>query len=128
MFSEIEPGKKFADIADRVITVNGFSKSVAMTGWHLGYLAASEEVVKNIRILNSHTITGTSPFIQEAAAIALDCQDEMENMRRIYEARRNAFISGLNQIPGVTAEYPDGAFYARVKIQKNGMDSFEIKS
>ncbi len=114
------------EIADRVITVNGFSKSVAMTGWRLGYLCAPKDTMKPVSILHSHTVTGVCTFIQDAGIVALDCTDEIEAMRKVYEERRNTFIGALNRIPGVTAEYPEGAFYAWVKMEMDGMDSFQM--
>ena len=67
----------FPTIRDRVITVNGFSKSVAMTGWRLGYLAAPRPIAKQIYKLYQHSITCVSGFIQKAAVVALDCTAEI---------------------------------------------------
>lgn len=113
----------YDDLRDRVITVNGFSKSAAMTGWRIGYLACSEEVCGVIYKLFQHTMSCVSGFIQKGAVAALECQSETEKMRRIYEMRRNLFIGGLNAIPGVTCSEPEGAFYAWVKFDLPGMDS-----
>lgn len=104
------------EIADRVVTINGFSKSVAMTGWRIGYLAANVEVEKEIYRLFQHTMSCTSGFIMKAAVVALDCTKEIEEMRQSYEKRRDFFIKGLNEIKGVTAIMPEGAFYAWVKF------------
>jgi len=117
---------KYPEIADRVITVNGFSKCLAMTGWRLGYLAASAEIMKRIGSLWEHMMTCTSGFIQDAGVVALDCHEEMEAMRKSYEERRNAFIGALNQIPKVSCNYPEGAFYAWAKFNIDGMDSYQI--
>ena len=117
-------GKKNVSIAsyegmqDRVITVNGFSKSVAMTGWRLGYTIASQKFTKVMYKLYVHTITGTSPFIQKAAIQAFSCEDEIEKMRQIYEQRRNYFICSLNEIDGIECRMPEGAFYAWVHFEK----------
>ena len=117
---------KYPEIADRVITVNGFSKCLAMTGWRLGYLAASAEIMKRIGSLWEHMMTCTSGFIQDAGVVALDCHEEMEAMCKSYEERRNAFIGALNQIPKVSCNYPEGAFYAWAKFNIDGMDSYQI--
>ncbi|MBO4265271.1 MAG: pyridoxal phosphate-dependent aminotransferase [Clostridia bacterium] len=117
---------KYAEIADRVITVNSFSKSVAMTGWRIGYVAAPRYMIEKIYKIYQHSLTCMSGFIQQAATVALDCKEEIEEMRKSYEMRRDIFIDGLNKIPGVHAEKPQGAFYAWVKIDKKGMDSFQI--
>lgn len=115
-----------ARIWDRVITVNGFSKSVAMTGWRMGYLAAPKYITSQIYKLYQHSITCVSGFMQKAATVAFDCTAEIEMMRQSYEERRNIFFAKLNAIDGVEAKSPEGAFYAWVKIDKNNMDSFQI--
>ena len=116
----------FPSIRDRVITVNGFSKSVAMTGWRLGYLAAPRPIARQIYKLYQHSITCVSGFIQKAAVVALDCTAEIEAMRQSYAHRRELFFAALNAIDGVEAVAPEGAFYAWVRIQKKDMDSFAL--
>lgn len=113
-------------LRDRVITVNGFSKCVAMTGWRLGYLAAPREIIIPTYKLYQHSLSCVSGFLQKAAVVALDCQEEMEKMTRSYEERRDAFIGKLNEIDGIEAKMPDGAFYAWIKCTKNNMTSQEI--
>lgn len=114
------------ELFSRVITVNGFSKSVAMTGWRIGYLAAPSELVQRANKLFQHTISCVSGFIQKAAVVALDCTDEIEWMRKQYDERRNFFIAALNEIEGVSCSMPDGAFYAWVSFDVPGMDSEQI--
>lgn len=116
----------YADIADRVITVNGFSKSVAMTGWRIGYLAAGNELAKVAGKLFSHTLTCVSGFIQKSAIKAFECDEEIEEMRKVYEERRNKLMARLKQIPNVYCMVPEGAFYAWVKFDIDGMDSNEV--
>lgn len=116
----------YPEIASRVITINGFSKCAAMTGWRLGYLCASKEIMARINSLWQHMMTCTSGFIQDGGVAALDCQAEMEEMRKSYEQRRDAFIGALNKIPHVTCKYPEGAFYAWAKFNIDGMNSYEI--
>ena len=118
----------YADVADRVITVNGFSKSVAMTGWRVGYLAADTKLTKVMNKLYQHTVTCVSGFIQKACVVGLDCTAEIEQMRLRYEQRRDMFITALNSIPGVTCKMPQGAFYAWVRFHVPGMDSEEVCS
>ena len=65
-----------SELRDRTVTVNGFSKGYAMTGWRLGYLASDINMINTIMKIYTHTITGTSPFIQEAAVVALDCAED----------------------------------------------------
>ena len=113
----------YPSIADRVVTINGFSKSVAMTGWRIGYLATTPEIKNVMNKLFQHTITCVSGFVQKAAVVALDCKDEIEEMRKSYERRRDLFVGGLNAIDGVQCSYPEGAFYAWVKFDIPGLDS-----
>jgi aspartate aminotransferase len=123
--SNVSPAS-YSSIRDRVITLNGFSKATAMTGWRCGYLATTPEIAKVIYKLYQHTISCVSGFIQKASVVALKCTDEIEAMRRKYEMRRNLFIGGLNKIPGVSAKSPQGAFYAWVKFEWNSMNSEEV--
>lgn len=116
----------YPEIAERVITVNGFSKCAAMTGWRLGYACASDPIMKRMVSLWQHMMTCTSGFIQDGGVAALECHEEMEEMRRCYDERRKAFIDALNQIPHVTCKYPEGAFYAWVKFHIPGKTSYEI--
>ncbi|OUO95214.1 pyridoxal phosphate-dependent aminotransferase [Cloacibacillus sp. An23] len=113
----------YPSIADRVVTVNGFSKSVAMTGWRIGYLATTPEIKNVMNKLFQHTMSCVSGFIQKAAVVALDCKDEIEEMRQSYERRRDLFVGGLNAIDSVQCSYPEGAFYAWVKFDIPGLDS-----
>ena len=79
-------------IRNRVITVNGFSKCAAMTGWRLGYVEAPREILAPVYKLFQHSLSCVSGFVQKAAVVALDCQKEMDEMVACYEKRRNAFI------------------------------------
>lgn len=116
----------YSCIADRVLTVNGLSKCVAMTGWRLGYLVGDTELISKIYMLFQHSITCVSGFIQHAAITAFDCTAEMEQIRNIFEKRRNAFIEALKQVPCVTCNYPQGTFYAWVHIDWKSMDSYKL--
>lgn len=116
------------ELLPRVITVNGFSKSVAMTGWRIGYLAAEPSVAAVINKLFQHTITTVSGFIQKAAVKAFECGPEIEQMRRRYAQRRDCFVGGLNRIPGVHCEMPEGAFYAWVRFDMPGMDGEAVSN
>lgn len=72
-------------VRDRVITMNGFSKSVAMTGWRMGYLAAQKEVFAVDYKLYQHSLSCMSGFLQKGAVEAFNCQYEIEEMRKIYQ-------------------------------------------
>lgn len=113
-------------VRDRVITVNGFSKSVAMTGWRMGYLAASEPVYKAIYKLYQHSLTCVNSFLQVGAVEAFSCQKEIEEMRKVYAYRRDLLVNALNAIPGVSFVAPEGAFYAWVRFDVRGMSATQI--
>ena len=113
------------DLFERTIIVNGFSKSFAMTGWRLGYLACSYEIFSVVMKLFQHTISCTSGFLQMAAVTALGCSEDTEKMRREYEKRRNLLYEGIRRLPGADMLKPEGAFYAWVKFDL-GMNSEEV--
>lgn len=113
-------------VSDRVITVNGFSKSVAMTGWRMGYLTAAEPVYKAIYKLYQHSLTCVNSFLQVGAIQAFSCQNEIEQMRKVYEERRDMLVSALNAVPGVTFDAPEGAFYAWVRFDVKGMTAAQM--
>ncbi|MBQ2901192.1 MAG: pyridoxal phosphate-dependent aminotransferase [Agathobacter sp.] len=110
----------YQQLKDCTLTVNGFSKAYAMTGWRLGYIAGPAKYINTMNKLYTHTITGTPPFVQEAAVVALDCEDEVEMMQREYQRRRDFFVHALNEIPGVQALVPEGAFYAWCHFDMQG--------
>ena len=113
-------------VADRVITVNGFSKCAAMTGWRMGWLACSPELFRGVFKLYQHSVTCMSGFLQAGAAEAFSCGEEMEEMRAVYEQRRDLFCGILDSIPGVRCPRPEGAFYAWVFFDVRGMSSDEM--
>lgn len=115
-----------ASVRDRVITVNGFSKSVAMTGWRMGYMVSNKEVFGAAYKLYQHSLSCMSGFLQKGAVHAFACTREMEEMRQTYEQRRDMFIGALNSIEGVHCDMPEGAFYAWVTFNINGMDSMQM--
>ena len=116
----------YKSVADRVITVNGFSKCAAMTGWRMGYLTAAKPVFDVIYRLYQHSLSCMSGFMQAGAVEVFNCEREMEEMRRIYEQRRDMFCGALNAIPGVRCTLPEGAFYAWVYFDIKGMNSAEM--
>lgn len=115
-------------IHNRVITANGFSKSLAMTGWRLGYLAAPRYILEPIYKLYQHSVSCVSGFLQKAAVVALDCGDDIEEMRMAYQNRRDVFTGLLQDIKGVTIRPAEGAFYAWAKFEKEGISSSDIGS
>jgi aspartate aminotransferase len=109
---------------DLTITVNGFSKAYAMTGWRLGYLAAPEAVAKAVDSIQSHTTANPSSFSQRGALAALKGdQQAVSDMREEFDMRRNYMIDRLSKIPNVTAVKPQGAFYVLLNISQLGLTS-----
>jgi aspartate aminotransferase len=101
------------DIQALTIVCNGLSKSYAMTGWRLGYLAGPEDIIKAVNKLQSHATSGPTSFVQKAAAVALTGpQDAVAAMREQFDVRRKVIVEGLNQLPGITCRMPKGSFYA----------------
>src|ERR1700736_193076 len=106
------------------ITINGFSKSYAMTGWRLGYVAAPDAVAKAVDSIQSHTTANPSSFSQRGALAALrGDQQALADMREEFDMRRNYMIDRLSKIPNVTAVKPQGAFYVLVNISQLGLTS-----
>ncbi len=98
---------------ERTITVNGFSKSFAMTGWRLGYTAAVEPITKAMTRIQSTVTTGANQFVQRAAIEALEGpRDAVEAMRLRYRNRRDMVIAALKQIRGVKIGPIPATFYA----------------
>ena len=101
------------NIKDRVITVNGFSKGFAMTGWRLGYMGAPLFLAKACTKLQGQFTSGANAFSQKAAAYALDADlPPTHKMRDEFQKRRELVISLLKEIPGFIVNQPEGAFYS----------------
>jgi aspartate aminotransferase len=109
---------------DLTITVNGFSKSYAMTGWRLGYMAASEAVAKAVDSIQSHSTSNPCSFAQRGALAALKGdQQPLVDMREEFDMRRNYMFDRITKIPNITAVKPQGAFYILVNISQLGLTS-----
>jgi aspartate aminotransferase len=109
---------------DLTITINGFSKSYAMTGWRLGYLAAPDAVARAVDSIQSHTSSNPSSFSQYGALAALKGdQQPLADMREEFDMRRNYMFDRISKISNVTAIKPQGAFYILVNISQLGLTS-----
>lgn len=98
---------------NRTITINGFSKAYAMTGWRLGYAAAPLPVARAMAKMQSTFTAGANAFVQRAAITALQkAGPDVAAMRESYRKRRDLIIAGLKAIPGLKIESPPGTFYA----------------
>ncbi len=98
---------------ERTITLNGFSKGFAMTGWRLGYAAAPEPIAKAMARMQSVISAGANQFVQRAAVAALKGpRKDVENMRAEYKKRRDLVLTGLRSIVGIKISDIPGTFYA----------------
>lgn len=129
-------GKKFTsaaaisdDMYARTVTINGLSKSVAMTGWRFGYLASPDKaLIKAMNNLQSQSTSNINSITQKAAIIGLNgsVDAEVEAMRVEFEKRRNLAADGFNAIDGLSVLKPDGAFYLFVNCSKVDNDSMKF--
>lgn len=121
------------DIKNITITINGFSKSFAMTGLRIGYSASNKEIAKAISTIQGHLVSHPSLTSQYIAYGALkDCSDSINDMVDIYRSRRNKVVAILNQCNKLNYVTPDGAFYifidlSMVKNNLNYTNSFSIE-
>lgn len=119
----------FPEMKDRTITINGFSKAFAMTGWRLGYMIADKRIVERAKVIHEHSVTGPTTFVQKAGALAL--RDErswkfVNEMRAQYQARRDVVVNELNKTDGISCVKPRGAFYAFPNISSLGKSSIAM--
>ena len=116
------PGMK-----ERTIIVDGFSKTYSMTGWRLGFGIMSKELAKRIGLLLTHSVGSTAHFTQLAGLEAITGpQDKVDEMVTEYQRRRDAIVDGLNALPGIVCQKPQGAFYVFPNITGTGMESSEL--
>ncbi|MCC7245200.1 MAG: pyridoxal phosphate-dependent aminotransferase [Saprospiraceae bacterium] len=102
----------FPAIKDRTVTINGFAKGFAMTGWRLGYMGAPKYLADACAKIQGQVTSGASSFGQKAGAVALmSSLQATEQMREAFRERRDIVISMLEEIPGIKTNHPDGAFY-----------------
>jgi aspartate aminotransferase len=98
-------------MAERTVTINGFSKAYAMTGWRLGYLTGPKETMKWVIRLLSHSVSQATTFVQRAGVVALQGpQDDVDMMVTEFRARRDLLVAGLKSL-GIPCSVPGGAFY-----------------
>ncbi len=110
-------GKMFSpgsieEMRDKTITVSGFSKSYAMTGWRIGYMVAEKSIIKAANKVQQQTMTCAPSISQYAALRALDDEDSVETMKAEFMKRRDLTVSMIREIDGLTLYEPEGAFYA----------------
>lgn len=114
-------------MAEKTVILDGFSKIYAMTGWRLGYAVAPPKIVEAINMLMVNSNSCTASFTQRAGLAALTgSQEEPARMVEEFRRRRDAFIAGLNTLPGFRCAVPQGAFYAFPNIRNTGRASKQL--
>ena len=108
----------------RTVTIGGWSKGWAMTGWRVGYLAGRKEVIKASSTLQSQSTSNVCSFVQRGALAALEIKKEFfDNINNKYDERREILFQGLKKIKGIYINPPDGAFYAFPKLPNKTISS-----
>jgi aminotransferase len=111
---------------ERTVTLSGFSKAFAMTGWRLGYLCAPPEITAAALKIHQYVMLSAPTMAQAGALEALrHGQEPMEQMVSEYHMRRNLFVDGLNRI-GLPCHLPEGAFYAFPSVEGTGLTDQEF--
>ena len=124
-----KPHKSISNLpgmAERSIVIDTFSKTYAMTGWRIGFAVAPKPVTDKLSIFLQDSITNVAAFIQKAAHAAITGpQDWVHEKHAQLKQKRDRMVAGLNTVPGVTCDTPDGAFYAFADIRGTGLTSQE---
>jgi len=111
---------------ERTITIGGFSKAYAMTGWRVGYACAPRELLEGLVKVHQYQIMSAPTTAQDAATVALNtAETDVQRMVNEYDHRRRMFVEGLNKL-GLTTFEPRGAFYAFPDIRSTGLTSEEF--
>ncbi len=100
------------EIKEQVITVNGMAKGFAMTGWRIGFIAASKWIADGVEKLQGQVTSGTNHIAQRASVVAWDDMTAAQTMKSAYLSRRDIVVGLLREIPGFKVNLPEGAFYA----------------
>ncbi len=120
-------GSLSPDLYKLTITINGFSKSYAMTGWRLGYSAAPDAIAKAIRLIQDHTASNATSFAQYGAIEALTGdQSFVSDLREEYDMRRQYVYERLKNTPKIKVVEPQGAFYFFLDMSETGMSSLQL--
>ena len=115
------------EVAKRVLLINSLSKTYAMTGWRIGFVIGSQDIISNMPKIQEGIVSCVSTFTQKAAIEALTGpQTAVENMVENYRRRRDILIDGLNSIPGFNCKKSPGSFYAFTNIKAFGKTSMEF--
>jgi len=119
----------YEGLRDRLIVLNGWSKTYAMTGWRLGYSIWPEKLISHVEKLAVNNHSCVNAPTQFAGIAALEGpQSAVDEMLVAFSERRRVIVDGLNAIPGIRCAEPGGAFYAFPNIEGTGMDSKTLQS
>lgn len=122
----VQPVAALPGMAERTITLSGFSKAYAMTGWRIGYFAAPADLVPALAEINHAFAISTAAVSQHAALAALTSpQDCVEEMRQTYDRRRRQLMAGLDSL-GIPYAEPQGAFYVYANVASTGVGGAEF--
>lgn len=114
---------QFPEIRPRLIILDGFSKTFAMTGWRIGYGIMPADMAEKMARIETNINSCTTTFVQRAAITALNGPREaVEQMRTEFQRRRDFIVAGINQLPGFSCQKPQGAFYVFPNITRTGID------
>jgi len=107
------------DLYDRTVTINGVSKSYAMTGWRIGYCGGPAELVSAMSVVQGQSTSNASSISQKAATVALNGDQKcVSEMNRAFKERHDFVVAGLNQLPGVSCRPGFGTFYAFADVSE----------
>lgn len=111
---------------NRTITIGGWSKGWAMTGWRMGWITGPTEFMEAVKTCQTSAATHIPTFLMPAGEVALGLKEETEEMAKSFAERRMVMHVGLNNLPGVKAPEPEGAFYILADITGTGMSDIEF--
>ncbi|WP_288262833.1 pyridoxal phosphate-dependent aminotransferase [uncultured Prochlorococcus sp.] len=115
------------DLKERIFIINGFAKGWAMTGWRIGYLVGSKDVIKASSALQSQSTSNVCSFVQKGALEALKIKNEFFSIiNNHYDQRRNLLYEGLKNINGIYIQEPNGAFYAFPRLPNASITSVDF--
>jgi aspartate/methionine/tyrosine aminotransferase len=115
------------EFTDRCFVLNGFSKLYAMTGWRLGYLIAPQEFIRPMQVMQQNLFISPNSFVQWAGIAALrEAHKEVQEMKEIYNRRREFMLPRLRKLGFGVAVEPTGAFYILANAQKYSADSYQL--
>ena len=111
---------------ERTLTIGGWSKIWAMTGWRLGWITGPSEVMEGVKTCQASSASHVPTFLMGAGAVALGLEEERISFFESFAERREVFHALLQEIPGIEAPKPEGAFYILADITGTGMDDIEF--